>query len=390
MFVFIIQLVVILAFAGALGYLAKDYGANKKRVDKKLEDTTNLITDEKTERVHKMTKVVGDVNMVNDSIYKDYTSKIDHVSLNVGKVTDSIDAMVRVKSAPDSTSVLPFIHLPVYPNADVELMHHITALSGMTIKGLTSLKGDMTIKGLTSLKGGSNMTYNSGLLPTEFPGTDSKNHIRGDTRIYGDTYNLGNLSVDKNISVNQGGFELNRVDTANNPTHKWKQQQSATNDFSIWEYAADSTGQMCSSSTVSKDGAVCGPALTIQSRGDITTDRSFKIVAADSTTKTSMNSNGDLTATGTVQFKGARNTGNQDTYFNGVNNKNYIRGDTDLEGKVSVNGQVCLGTTCLTADEFKKLKELVTPTTTTTTTTPATATAAPSATTPPAIPSLNV
>jgi hypothetical protein len=59
-----------------------------------------------------------------------------------------------------------------------------------------------------------------------------------------------------------------------------------------------------------------------------------------------------LSANGGIMTKGGTNTNNWNTYFPYVDGRNYIRGDT------VVNGQLCIGSTCLTEAQLAKIKQV--------------------------------
>jgi hypothetical protein len=146
----ILILIIVLAIAGVLAYFIRDYYKTKEDVDAKLSDTQKVIdasiTTEKTDRLSNLKYVVDQVNNVNANIF-------DTLSSNVNKTTDSIngvdaalkstiaglDSVIRFSSNQTisaTPSYVPINNLPGIANIDINLIKHVSMISGMTAQNL--------------------------------------------------------------------------------------------------------------------------------------------------------------------------------------------------------------------------------------------------------------
>lgn len=394
------QLLLILAVAGSLGYLTKDYIHTKEKVDNNFTKAAESIKNEQTDRASSVNNVVDQVNSVNSSFYKDYQTNVSRIDKNHKGLSDGIGAFIQVQESKDGGNALPFIHLPSTPDANVNLMRHVTAVSGLTSKGPVEFNGpaafsgratfdsDATFRGPVTLEKGLYSTgrakfqgptsfksgtssHNSNNHRTRLPGRDGINHIGGDTVVYGNLDTVGYMKTKggleassvmvkpKDDSKETTGIDLTRVDE-NNRLHSWRQQhmgaKDGQNDFSIWEFAADGTGKVCDGNQ--DDGARCEPALTIKSKGKILSHRNFhtthsilsnRTIAAGEGdfAKAFIDADGSVMASKALHVKGGASEHNPDGWWTHFawpeSNKNFIRGDTEIRGNTENVGDLTVG-----------------------------------------------
>lgn len=95
----------------------------------------------------------------------------------------------------------------------------LAARDGASLGGSTSIEYGNVTKGLSVLGGASE--HNPGNKQSELPGKDNINYIRGDTRLEGNTTNVGDIAVGRNLDV-KGVARANRVMSTNVKLgHNW-------------------------------------------------------------------------------------------------------------------------------------------------------------------------
>jgi hypothetical protein len=125
----------------------RDYTTHKDDNVKDLDTADKKLTVEREDRLGNINYVVGEVNRVNTDIYTAFTSNIDtqtaaHNTLNssFSNVVSGLNGLLRLNtsSVAATPAYLPLLNLPGVGVVDMELLKHVTATSGMTVKGLMS------------------------------------------------------------------------------------------------------------------------------------------------------------------------------------------------------------------------------------------------------------
>lgn len=75
------------------------------------------------------------------------------------------------------------------------------ATGKLYVRDESSFNGPTNINGTLNIKGGDSVFNPNGQQPTLFRGPDNKNYIRGDTELTGNTTNIGDMNINKNINV---------------------------------------------------------------------------------------------------------------------------------------------------------------------------------------------
>jgi len=224
-----------------------------------------------------------------------------------------------------------------------------------------------------NFKGGVS-THNPYRLGTHLPWGDGKNYIRGDTEIRGNTNNLGNLNVDGNMRTRgelrthgpkYGDKTWFRHNEPNNPSgHKIAIGAGEATIIG----GGESAGEIFSKEKHNdKEDLVLSTDNRIRFVTNLQNGYGARIEAADFQANGMMNFRKPVTFHGNdVRFKGGKsvhNPYNWQTHFPSPNdNKNYIRGDTEIRGNTNnigdlrVGTKFCIKSTCITDTQLAKLK----------------------------------
>ena len=142
---FIVTMILLFAIAGTIIFFAVDYYKHKKAMDEQIVTTTKQFETEKSDRLSNLKYVVDQVNSVNSNMYTDINSSVSDVKdivdtqgASLSNVYSGLGHFLNFTSnalIADSPKV-SLSDLPGYPNPDVQLMKHVSAMMGMTVRDL--------------------------------------------------------------------------------------------------------------------------------------------------------------------------------------------------------------------------------------------------------------
>jgi hypothetical protein len=210
----ILMLIIILALAGVLAFIIRDYYKNKEDVENKFAETQKAINasvgSEKTDRLSNLKYVVDQVNNVNANIYDTLSSNVDKSNTLITGVRGTTDSIISgldsvIKFTTNQTiagapSYVSLTNLPGVGNVDINLMKRVSMVSGMTAK---------------SLEASNQATFCSKESPQkclQFPNADGdtyftslksgRNIVMDAPTVMTDSLNLKNTSTDASGGVN--------------------------------------------------------------------------------------------------------------------------------------------------------------------------------------------
>ena len=142
----LIVIVVMLAIIGFVIYFATDYFKFKKTVDTEITAADKAIVTETSNRLSNLKYVVDQVNTVNADISNTFTSNMNKMNNRVGLVENkntailgSMNKSFGFTSNLNGTGVsIDFLNLPSSPVPNMNLLSHVTMMSGMNINGLNN------------------------------------------------------------------------------------------------------------------------------------------------------------------------------------------------------------------------------------------------------------
>lgn len=136
----VIGIVVVIVLAN------RDYTDHKNEVAKKFTTAEAKLSTEREDRLGNINYVVDKVNTVNSAIFADFTSNVDtqtkaHDALasSFNNLAGSLNGLMRFNTSSNlggSPAYVPLLNLPGVGVVDIELMKHVTAMSGLTVKGM--------------------------------------------------------------------------------------------------------------------------------------------------------------------------------------------------------------------------------------------------------------
>lgn len=256
-----------LAVVGILSYLVWDYLQFKKDISENVTTSTRTSMNEKSERLSNIKYVVDQVNSVNTDVYNTVASNMvvvtnntldlaDQTSNIAKNVQNAIDFRVNntnISLTSQQRNVKPDINFTTkvsstngieitksdpgsliqkdydprttalrygvgqYPNGTLRVyaakghapssINLSIAKENNTFDDVLTVRNNNTVNitGNLSLKGGVS-TLNPNNLQTQFPFTDGKNYIRGNTEVVGNANFLGQIAVQSNLQVNGNMF----------------------------------------------------------------------------------------------------------------------------------------------------------------------------------------
>jgi hypothetical protein len=146
----IIMIVVTLALIGITAFLIYDYLQYKDDTSMNFAKTSQSVYAEKSERLSNMKYIVDQVNNVNNDIFNTYSSNVATTASNINDLQRKQNGMVaglgtflnftsnQYISGSTNNANLSLLDLPGIPSPDVQLIKHVTILSGMNINELSS------------------------------------------------------------------------------------------------------------------------------------------------------------------------------------------------------------------------------------------------------------
>lgn len=149
----IVMIIVLLALSGVLIFLVWDYMKYKDDTNTNFTNTNQSISNEKTDRLSNMKYMVDQVNTVNTDIYNTFTSNQQIVNSNVSNLTTRQDKTIagigqflrfssNVSITPSSGTMasgnVSILDLPGFVAPDVQLIQHVTAVNGLTIRDISN------------------------------------------------------------------------------------------------------------------------------------------------------------------------------------------------------------------------------------------------------------
>jgi hypothetical protein len=148
------MLIVLLALSGVLIFLVWDYMKYKDVTNANLATANTNLQNEKTDRLSNMKYIVDQVNTVNTDIFNTFSSNQQLASTRMDGIQGKQDKMIsglghflrftsNVSINPSSTAsaisgAVSLTDLPGFVSPDVQLIKHVTAVSGLTIKDISS------------------------------------------------------------------------------------------------------------------------------------------------------------------------------------------------------------------------------------------------------------
>lgn len=157
-----ILLILVLFLLGGAGYFAYDYLQHKKDLDAKLKETTtkiegnaSKIETEGNTRMSNLKYMVGEINKVHDDIFTTLETRVDEqktaltgVASDQTKLISGMGTLFKVEPSPlssvASSNAMSILDLPGNPNVNVQLLKHVTTVSGLTARDLKSEDGVLT------------------------------------------------------------------------------------------------------------------------------------------------------------------------------------------------------------------------------------------------------
>lgn len=137
----VLLFVVVLALAGIFTYLFMDYNKFKTKVDTEHTDAQTKMTSETNNRMSNVKYVVDQVNSVNKDIANTFTSNIAAQNARLtaqeawkASTISAINQTVQFTS--NTGSVFDLWGMPGAVAPDIQLINHVTAMSGLTVNGL--------------------------------------------------------------------------------------------------------------------------------------------------------------------------------------------------------------------------------------------------------------
>lgn len=238
----------------------------------KAEADAKLAAEEK-ERQSNVNYIVDKTNEANQNLYTRFNSDVSRINTNLASVnnaTRNLNSVMRVGSTTSTGAAVagrPITELPGSGTPNLHLISSVMATNGMTVKGTTKtdklqlgdkfllsgvgdahgndnwlrvfgkdgkgynggiamhklwtggeahLGGNTNVRGNLNIRGGTS-EHNPNKWGTHFPWHgDNKNYIRGDTEIRGNTNNIGDLNVGRNISFS-GKMTVGKGKNDNDP-----------------------------------------------------------------------------------------------------------------------------------------------------------------------------
>lgn len=150
----IVMILALLALIGVVVFLVYDYLKHKDSNANDLRETEIRLDTEKKDRLSNLKFVVDQVNDVNNDIYDTMMSNVGRLDTSQSNISslqtgmlNGFDAFLQFSSnSVDGTShSIRLTDLPGAVNPNVELIQHITAMMGMTVKDLDGATGN-TVK----------------------------------------------------------------------------------------------------------------------------------------------------------------------------------------------------------------------------------------------------
>lgn len=148
----IVMIFALLALIGVVVFFVYDYFKHKDSNVKDFRDTSARIDTEKSDRLSNLKFVVDQVNDVNNDIYNTLSSNVSRLDVGQSNLLSvqngmlgGIDKFIRFSSNVIEGGTAPTIKLTDLPGTttpNVELIQHITALMGVTVKDLDGTDGN--------------------------------------------------------------------------------------------------------------------------------------------------------------------------------------------------------------------------------------------------------
>jgi hypothetical protein len=140
----IIMIILVLGIIGFTVYFFIDYYNHKKDNTKSFDTVDTNLKAEKTDRLGNLKYVVDQVNKTNETMDADYLKRFDTIEDNVESHINKYNAfesgfgsIIRTRNA-SSNVTLQVTQLANLPATDVDLIKHVSFLSGATIKDLVA------------------------------------------------------------------------------------------------------------------------------------------------------------------------------------------------------------------------------------------------------------
>jgi hypothetical protein len=150
----IVMILALLALIGVVVFFVYDYLKHKDSNAKDFTDTSTRIDTEKKDRLSNLKFVVDQVNDVNNDIYDTMMSNVGRLETSHSNLSGIQSGMLAglgsflqfsSNSIDGSSHTLNLLDLPGTINPNVELMQHVTAMMGLTVKDLDGATGN-TVK----------------------------------------------------------------------------------------------------------------------------------------------------------------------------------------------------------------------------------------------------
>jgi len=192
-----------------------------------------------------------------------------------------------------------------------------------------STTDDVTVGRTLNIRGGAS-EHNPNKWGTQFAYTgDNKNYIRGDTEIMGNTTNVGDLNVGRNMNLRGGASEHN--------PNKWGTHLPWPGDNKNY---------------IRGDTEIRGNTTNV---GDLNVGRNMSINGSTEL-KGNTTNNGDLIVGRNASIRGDTEVrGNLNNVGDMNVGRNLNVGQTMSAGSVTANNRICIGTTCVTQEQLRKL-----------------------------------
>lgn len=256
----IVYLICILGLLAGLIYMSKDFQKYKEAQKIRVIDTTDLVEKEAEERKSNVNYVVTETNKMNQGMYDELKTEISDVKTEVTSQYDRYDKVIKLVDPRTGTNTSLNTSTNTTTSSvkpDINLMTKVNIMGGMTVKDIAKVdKLRLGDKFLLSAIGDAHANddwlrmfdkdgkgYSGGIAmgklwvggPAYFTNElmtkggrsehnpngwwthfnwsgDNRNYIRGDTEIRGNTQNIGDLSVNRNLNV-QGRIHFKDPET---------------------------------------------------------------------------------------------------------------------------------------------------------------------------------
>lgn len=366
-------ILVLLALIGVLSYLIWDYMRFKDDIKGDISDTTNSLTNEKSERLSNIKYVVDQVNTVNTDIYNvvvgnssNYNTYLNKTFMIKDDKNKQQPLLASSTKNPSELTITPSIintsnGIKVTngnPGAFIEKNYSTTSTGNKygigqyqngalriftagdfapatlnlsiakpnnSFDDVLQVRNDKSVSlgGRLNLQGGVSR-HNPQRWGTHFPWSDGKNYIRGETEVRGDAYMLGDTYLNGKV-ISKSGIEVSNTDPGA-LVQKNYNTKTTSDRYGVGQYK---NGAMRVFTSGAYGQATVNLSIAKENNGfdDVLQIRNDKTV----------NVGGGLYLQGGTSALNPRKWGTHFPYKDGIN---YIRGDTVITGNVTNQGSL--------------------------------------------------